>query len=358
MSIVVTGGGTGGHLFSARALADELKSRGHEAYLVTDYRCKKYLGGHIDDNIFIIKSFHLRGNILAKISSLFKMLCSVWQMMCLYRKIKPKVVVGFGGYPTFAPLMAAKILNIDIIVHEQNSFLGRVNSFFASYATKIAVAFSEIKNLDKKHKAKLVCTGNPVRQEMKTIDIKKDFDTKQFNILVVGGSQGAKFLNRVMPNVLKLIGQSRPDINISITHQSGMEDKVMVEKAYSNLNIQYEVEEFFFDMEMKYANTHLVICRAGASTMSELIHTGTPAIIIPMPTSSNNHQFLNAQSFHSQKIAWCVQQYRLTPRILSEKIMFLISNREILKDVSENLLKIRGDAEIMLSDEIEKIILK
>ena len=147
--IVIVGGGTGGHLFAATALAEELKRRNLSPFIITDYRCRKHI---IRENRFkytIVNSFQVKGKWYSKIIALAKISLITLKLMLLYKKLSPKLIVGFGGYPTFAPLMAAKLMKVPFIIHEQNSFLGKVNSYYAADATKIAIAFNSIRNLKK-----------------------------------------------------------------------------------------------------------------------------------------------------------------------------------------------------------------
>lgn len=356
MTILVVGGGTGGHLFAATALADELIKRKHKPILITDYRCKKYIDQDSPFKYHLINSFQVRGKWYSKFVALFKISTIILKLLIMYTKLKPKLIIGFGGYPTFAPLTAARILNIPFIIHEQNCFLGKVNYYHASKALKIAVAFQGIKNLKKEHEYKTINTGNPVRQHIKNLNITRDFNTRPFKLLVIGGSQGAKIFNKIIPNALKLVKAKVPNLEISIYHQAVKEDWDRLEKIYQKLGIEYEIEDFFNDIDQKYINSQLAICRAGASTIAELIHTGLPSIMIPLPHSSQNHQLLNAKMLSQQNASWYFKQNTLNPNMLATKLIKLINSPNMLEDASKNLISSRTNAEKVLADTIEEVL--
>lgn len=357
MKIVVVGGGTGGHLFAAIALSEELKKRNHKIHLITDDRCKKYLSENKNSSkSYIIKSVRLKGVWYNKLIAMFHIAITVLKLLYLYFQVKPRVIVAFGGYPTFAPLIAARLMRIPYILHEQNCFLGKVNSYFAKTAEKITVAFPKIKNLNKAYKHKTILTGNPVRKKIKNLSINRDFTERPFKILVIGGSQGASIFNRLIPNALKLVKLKNPNFTAHVFHQAYKGDGPRLEKFYKKLGISFEIKEFFFDMDVKYSEAHLCICRAGAGTIAELINTGLPALLIPFYYATKNHQLLNAKMLKSKNACWYFPQNKVTPYQLAMKVLELFADTTILHDVSNNLLKMKTNAEKILADTVEEVL--
>jgi UDP-N-acetylglucosamine--N-acetylmuramyl-(pentapeptide) pyrophosphoryl-undecaprenol N-acetylglucosamine transferase len=356
--IITVGGGTGGHLFPAMALAEELNKRGYEAHLITDQRCKSYIPENLNIKYCVIKAYPIRQGFIDRIKSTFNILMSIIHSIFKLIIIRPKLVIGFGGYPVFPTLFAARILFIPILIHEQNCFLGKTNVLFAKVAKKIALSYANTENVPEECLSKTVITGNPIRENIKAVpSLRQNFKKNDyFNILIFGGSQGAAFFTNLSINVIKLIFRSSANIKLSITQQAKKRDFFKLKRVYKKLGIKYEIAEFFYDMPEKYAQADLVIGRAGASTISELIFTETPSILIPFPEAMNNHQFYNAQFLEKRQAAWCYEQKNISPEILSDKIIKLY-NKPFLRENARNRLKIlQKDSNIILADTVEKIL--
>lgn len=355
-TIFVVGGGSGGHLFPAVSLGEELIARDKKVILITDIRCTKYLDAHNPFKVYLVSSGHFKNNIFQKVSAAILISLGIMKSIWLILKKRPKVVVGFGGYPTFPTLCAAKIMRIPIILHEQNSFLGNANYFFARDARKIAISFEDTKNIPESCQNKLILTGNPVRKTIKTLEIPDKYSGQidQFRIFVFGGSQGAKFFTNLIPNVVKMILQVAPGINLHIVQQAPKADWKRLKRVYRKLNVEFELNDFFHDMPEKYKNTHLAISRSGASTISEFIAIGQPAIFIPFPYAAHRHQLLNAQHIERQKGGWYYEQSVVTPEILAAKIIELASRPNILKFASDNLKKLIQNSDEVLADVVEQ----
>ncbi len=351
--IFVVGVGTGGHLFPAVALGEAMATRGYEAHLITDTRCQKYLGKDIDLPVHILSLGSIRSSITTKLLTMIRIFIACLYSIYLIIRHKPLVVVGFGGYTTFPTLLVAKILGINIVIHEQNCFLGKVNKFFFNVASKVALNFAETTNLPNVSDSKIVITGNLVRKAISSLNPTRRFDDVDFRILVIGGSQGAKVFATIVPDALKIVRAKLPDIKLSITQQASSVDKPILEGFYQAINVDAVIAPFFHDMPQKYTSSHLTICRAGASTISELIYLGQPAILIPFPFAAEDHQTFNAKALCSKNVAWSFQQSTLTPEMLAVKIMKLIEDRAELQMVSEQLLGMRKDSVKMLSDIVE-----
>jgi UDP-N-acetylglucosamine--N-acetylmuramyl-(pentapeptide) pyrophosphoryl-undecaprenol N-acetylglucosamine transferase len=243
------------------------------------------------------------------------------------------------------------------MLHEQNSFLGKANLFFAAKAKLIALTFQETTNIPDHCLNKLVVTGNPVRKEIKSLVVSRDFKRiEKFNILIIGGSQGAKFFSTLIPNAIRFLIKLAPHLQLHIIQQAHKADWIRLKRAYKRLGVEFELAEFFYDMPKRYQESHLAICRAGASTLSEFINVELPAIYLPLPSAANNHQVLNAQFIERNKAGWYFEQSTVTPQILADKIFELATKPQFLVNAASNLKKLQKDTEIILADTVEKII--
>jgi UDP-N-acetylglucosamine--N-acetylmuramyl-(pentapeptide) pyrophosphoryl-undecaprenol N-acetylglucosamine transferase len=356
-TILLAAGGTGGHLFPAIAIAEELAKSQVTVHLVTDYRCKKYLTEDLPLTSYIFDLHLNMSGIFNKIKSAIKLFSACIKSVALIRRIKPDAIIGFGGYPSFPAMAAARILKIPMIIQEQNCFLGKSNRFFAKSADLIALSYKETDNIDIGFKSKLLFTGDIVRSEIRALPEKNNFDTKEFHIFVFGGSQGAKIFSSLIPDALDELKQLNPQIKISITQQASQEEQIYLAKYYANiLNIKYELAEFFYNMPEIYNKTQLVIARSGASTIAELTNIGLPAIFIPYPYASEDHQYFNAMAVANSNASCCYRQNEVSSTLLAKKINELITDRELLKEASKQLLSRKSDGAKYLADTVLKII--
>jgi len=356
-TILLAAGGTGGHLFPAIAIAEELAKSQVTVHLVTDYRCKKYLTGDLPLTPHIFDLHLSMSGIFNKIKSAIKLFSACIKSVALIRRIKPDAIIGFGGYPSFPSMAAARILKIPMIIQEQNCFLGKSNRFFAKSANLIALSYKETDNIDIGFKSKLLFTGDIVRSEIRSLPEKNNFDTKQFHIFIFGGSQGAKIFSSLIPDTLDKLKQLNPQIKISVTQQASQEEQKYLVKYYANiLNIKYELAEFFYNMPEIYNKTQLVIARSGASTIAELTNIGLPAIFIPYPHASEDHQYFNAMALVNSNASWCYRQNEVSSSLLAKKINELVTDRELLKEASKQLLNRKSDGAKYLADTVLKII--
>jgi UDP-N-acetylglucosamine--N-acetylmuramyl-(pentapeptide) pyrophosphoryl-undecaprenol N-acetylglucosamine transferase len=369
--IFVTGGGTGGHLFPAIALGEELVSRGYDVHLVTDTRCK----GYLKDCTLKTHLLHLgfmRKGLMSKILLSTRMIFAIAQSIALLICYRPQVVVGFGGYTAFPMMLAAKLLYIPIMLHEQNCFLGKVNDMFARTCFKLALNFAETTNLPTNIEGKLVIAGNPIRKELRAISpsdagLRGSQESQDpprpareggaaLHLLVIGGSQGAKIFSSVVPAAIDIALTKNPKAKLRVTQQAKAEDIEDIKKIYTKLGITAEVQAFFHNMSELYSGANLVICRSGASTIAELIHLGKPAIFIPFPGAAEDHQTFNAKVIESKEAGWMLEEPSTTPEILADKILHLATNPEELDAASLKLSKLRIASERILGDAVEEII--
>lgn len=357
--VFLVGGGTGGHLFPALALGQELAKRNYSISLITDSRCEKYLPKNLELDTHILSLGSLKSSFGSKIFMSIKMFFALMQSIFLFTKHKPSLVVGFGGYTAFPSLLAAKFCNIPIMIHEQNCFLGKVNKIFAACAKKIALNFPDTQSVSKGLDDKIVITGNPVRQEIlnNVVEYKDRKKDAIFNILVIGGSQSAKVFSSIIPAAIAVIKDKCPKLKLSIVQQASRDDAENLGSIYSRFCKKFEVAEFFADMPKRYNDSDIVICRSGASTIAELIALGKPAIMIPFPMAADNHQFYNAKFLADRNAGWCFEQKNITPEILAGKIIEIANDNVMLKNISQNLSGLRRNSSCILADTVDEIML-
>lgn len=294
--VLLAAGGTGGHLFPAESLAAELQRRGRRVELVTDDRALTYGGAFPAAAIHTVAAATPTGGSLpGKIRAALTLARGTLEAVALLRRVKPAVVVGFGGYPTVPPLLAARLLKIPSILHEQNAVIGRANRFLATGVDAIATGFATLSGAGGSLVAKAKHTGNPVRPAvLAAAQIPyPSFADDRLRVLVTGGSQGARVMSDVVPAAVALLPRDVQE-RLVIVQQARGEDEARVRAAYDALGLSAEVAPFFKDLPMRIAQAHLVIARSGASTVSELAVIGRPAILVPFPFALDQDQAANA----------------------------------------------------------------
>ena len=356
--VLLAAGGTGGHLYSAKGTSEELKRRGYKVILFTDRRIEGLLDNFfVDQTKFILSATFSKKNIIYWPYILIKLLYGLAISIYWITYYKPSLAVGFGGYPTVPPLLAAKICGLKIIIHEQNSIMGRANLFLSNFTNGLTKGFKDIYNLPEKVKKKSCFSGNPIRDEVTNeINPYLAYNGKIFNILVFGGSQGASFFSKLIPRALsKLPDNYRKKLNIM--HQSRTEEINSVRDLYISIGIKAEVNDFFYDLPKRLRNSHLVISRAGASTISELSLLGRPGILIPLPSSIDGDQEYNAKVLDSLNGAIVYHQSDINEEILSDKIFDLISSpSELLKIANNAKAASKGGGSKNIVDFIENLL--
>ncbi|MDG1436945.1 MAG: undecaprenyldiphospho-muramoylpentapeptide beta-N-acetylglucosaminyltransferase [Rickettsiaceae bacterium] len=355
-TVLLTAGGTGGHLFPAIALSQELSKSNVNVHLSTDLRCKKYLTEDVPAVTHLIDLHIKTSGIKNKITSLFKLFFACLKALRLIYTIKPNLVIGFGGYPSFPVMAAATLLRVPTIVHEQNNFLGKSNRIFAKFAKIIALSYKETANIDIKLKNKTLFTGDIIRSEIRELPEKNNFDDKTFHLLIFGGSQGAKVFSSLVPEAIRCLKNINPHVDIAITQQAALAEQEYLSKSYDDLNIKYELAEFFYDMPNLYAKSQLVIARSGASTIAELTNIGLPAIFIPYPYAAEDHQYFNAKALTDTSASWSYRQPDISAPVLANKLNELITDRSFLKIASKNLLSRKNNGAVLMATTVLKII--
>jgi len=358
MNITLAAGGTGGHMVPAHALAAELKARGHGVMLVTDERGAKIPALFEGVPTHILPAGRLGGGPIGWVKALFAVLAGRREAKALYREFTPDAVVGFGGYPAFPALLAANSLNIPTILHEQNAVLGRVNRLLAGSASAIATAYPDVERLKPRHLRKVELVGNPVRESVArlgTMPFPAFDDTAPLKILVTGGSQGATVLGQVVPDAL---GFLPPKLRhrLQVIQQCRPDDIETVRNRYAALNIPAELLTYIEDMPEKLAEAHLVIARAGASTIAELTAAGRPAILIPLPIATDDHQTVNAREMAKAGGARMIPQTEFIPEVLAAQIEAIAGDAQALGNAAERALSVgRPHATSDLADLVERV---
>ena len=342
---MLAAGGTGGHLFPAFALAEALGRRGIAVDLVTDTRGDRYGTGFPARNVYQVPSGTGGSAIKAALAAV-QLSRGVAMAHKLLGEVRPGLVLGFGGYPTFPPLLAAKLRGIPTAVHEQNAILGRANKMLAGRVDAIATSFAETKGLDGPLLAKARHTGNPVRDVVVKAAARhywRPEPSQPFDLLVFGGSQGAKYFSDAVPPALALLPEAMR-ARLRVTQQAREEDLARVKAAYAASGINAEVATFFKDLPTRMAASHLVIGRAGASTVAELTVIGRPAILVPLPHSLDNDQLHNAQRLAEAGAVWCIEQKDLTAERLAAELETLMTRPGLLATAA-NAAKGQGRAD-------------
>jgi UDP-N-acetylglucosamine--N-acetylmuramyl-(pentapeptide) pyrophosphoryl-undecaprenol N-acetylglucosamine transferase len=311
---VLAAGGTGGHMVPAHALAEELMLRGHRCALITDDRGARIPGLFDKVQVHILPAGRLGGGPFGWIRAARNILTGRAMASRLYETFRPSAVIGFGGYPALPALLAAQKNGVPTLIHEQNAVLGRVNRFVARRVDAIATAYPEVDRLSPKHHGKTHLVGNPVRDEVLAIR-EQPFppltENGVFRVLVTGGSQGASILSDVVPEGLALLPESLRR-RLQVTQQCRAEDIEQVRARYAGHGIPADLATYLTDMPERLAWSHLVIARAGASTIAELTAAGRPAILIPLPSATDDHQTANAREMAKSGGARVMRQTKLS----------------------------------------------
>lgn len=325
--LLVMAGGTGGHVFPGLAVAKMLRDQGWDIHwLGCATRMEADLVPKHNIDISYIDVEGVRGNgIIRLLKAPFKLMRSVWQAKKIIRQFKPDVVLGMGGFASGPGGIAAKLAGIPLVLHEQNAVAGLTNRYLAKMATRVLVAFNGALN---EHLPQVV--GNPVRQDIVDLGRLTPERGNALNILLIGGSLGAKALNEILPQTLPLLS----DIKVSIKHQAGKNNAVGVMDAYltqvANCRDYVEVTDFIDDMAGAYQWADMIICRAGALTVSEVAAIGLPAIFVPLPYAVDDHQTKNAQALSEKGAAIVMPQSLMTSPRLSTQIKEMSSSAQLL----------------------------
>ena len=355
--IVLAAGGTGGHLFPAVALARELMTRGHAVTAITDRRgCD--LAASLDGvPVHRLRASALSGRSLkGKISGVVDLLLGTRDAKKLLKSLTPAAVVGFGGYPTVPPLLAAQRLGIPTVIHEQNAVLGRANRLLAHKVDLVATSFAKTQGVDDR---KVLLCGNPVRADIVALadqPYRPPNGDGRLRVLVFGGSQGARVMSVVVPDALaKLPIGARQ--RLVMTQQCRAEDLDRVRAIYDEMGVVAEVATFFDDMAERLGTAQLVICRAGASSVAELSVAGRPSILVPYPHATDDHQTANAQAVEEAGAGWLMHEPAFTPEALAPRLeAFVACPSALIEAASAARRSARPDAASRLAQAVETFL--
>jgi UDP-N-acetylglucosamine--N-acetylmuramyl-(pentapeptide) pyrophosphoryl-undecaprenol N-acetylglucosamine transferase len=356
--IVLMAGGTGGHLFPAMALAQELRRRGHVIHLMTDERVAGY-----GDN-FPATQTHIVPSATPSISNPLKLVLALaklgwgtvvaWQML---GGVKADAAVGFGGYPTVPSFLAGRLRGVPGILHDSNAVLGRANHALARFANVLALSFAKTARIEG-FEQKVALTGNPVRDRVCAV-ANAPYPPlgagEPIRLLVFGGSQGARAFADLVPPAIALLP---PELRsrLRLVQQCRAEDLDRVAEAYRQAKVNVELAPFFTDLPEKMAQSHLVISRSGASTIAELCVIGRPAILVPLPGAIDADQKVNALVLDGAGGGWIAEQSTLSPPILAERLKSLLAAPETLARAAVIAKSLgRPDAVALLADLAEKL---
>jgi len=357
--ILLAAGGTGGHLFPAEALGLELIRRGHRVRLVTDARALRYTGLFTKDTIDVVPSETVRGRTPWSLARTGAMLgAGTLVALNLMRRMKPAAVVGFGGYPTVPPLLAARLFGVPTLVHEANAVLGRANRFLSSRVGAIATSLPGVLDRDPALAAKTTTVGTPMRPAIlaaAAVKFAVPEPTGPLRLLVVGGSQGARVMADIVPGAIERL---RPSLwnRLILTQQVREEDMTRVRAVYDRLKINAELAPFFADLPARLASSHLVISRSGAGTVAELGAIGRPSILVPLPGSIDQDQFANAGVLAQANGAVRIAQGDFTSDRLAAEISSLAAEPGRLTAMAAGARGVgRLDAAERLADLVAKV---
>ncbi|NNH80735.1 undecaprenyldiphospho-muramoylpentapeptide beta-N-acetylglucosaminyltransferase [Rhizobium laguerreae] len=355
--VLLAAGGTGGHVFPAEALAFKLKERGYSVHLVTDSRAERYAGKFPAEEIHVVPSATIGSkNPIAVARSLWTLWSGMRAAKKLIQRLQPVIVVGFGGYPTVPPLLAATRLGVPSMIHEQNAVMGRANKALATRVQAIAGGF--LPEGGAAFPDKTVATGNPVRPAIiaaAEVPYMPSHAGEVFNLVVFGGSQGAQYFSKTLPTAISLLDDALR-VRLRITQQVRPEDMEMVSGCVAKLEMDADIAPFFTDMAERLARAHLVICRSGASTVSEISVIGRPAILVPYPHALDHDQAANAAALAAAGGAKVIAQSELSPEKIAAILTAVMNDPEKLAHMAA-AAKLAGkpDAANLLADMVEAI---
>lgn len=322
LRVVLCAGGTGGHMFPACALFESLQKAGEQVSIVTDKRGDVFCSTINDKIVLDTVRFSY------SISVLMSFLRIALRLMKIWRKRPPQVIVSFGGVLTFIPVLVAKIFGAKVVVYEQNSVVGEANSVLSRIANCRISTFDLGKDW--------IQVAPPIRKEF--VSPREYSCDGKIKILIIGGSQGASSFSKILPAAFAILTEQERS-NIEIVQQVGKPDGEQLAEVYSRLGIQCKLLNFIDNVSEVMSESQLVICRAGASTLSELSAVGRPAILIPLPKSAQNHQFLNALSYQQKQAAWVFEEKSGIEQLIAKKIREVLMDRELLKNAASHMIE-------------------
>ena len=352
---VVAAGGTGGHLFPAQALAEALIARGWRIVLATDERGAAFAGQFpAQERLGLSAATYRGGDPVGMARAGFRIVRGVMQARAAFKRLDPAVVVGFGGYPSLPALLAALSQQRPTVIHEQNAVIGRANKFLASRVTTVACAFPTLKKADAAVSAKAKVVGNPVRPEIRALfDVAYEPPQDHIRLLITGGSQGARLLSELMPAAVAELPEALR-CKLVVQQQTRTESMDLARSTYRNALVEAEIAPFFRDMAGRLAAAHLVVGRAGASTVCELAVAGKPSILVPLKIALDDDQGQNARLLAEAGAAEIAREDQLTVQTMAAALQTLLTDPDRLARMSDAARSVSTpDAAERLADVVE-----
>lgn len=360
MQIVLAAGGTGGHMFPAEALAAELLRRGCRVDLITDERGQGFGNRLPEVCVHHVAAGGVAGKgLVSKFRNIGRLALGYLQCRKLIKRLDPAVTIGFGGYPSVPPLLAAQRRKGCTVLHEQNAVAGRANRFLMKRASKIAQSFDKVRFFEELPGDKMSVTGNPVRPAISALANQHYHAPRGFesvNLLIFGGSLGARSFSRHIPAGVALMS---PELRgrLKIVQQCRSEDIAAVAAAYKATGLEVELKTFFDDMPQRLAIAHLVVSRAGASTVTELTAAGRPSLMIPLPNSIDDHQLANSRALEGPGAGWVLTESAMSPASIAERLTTILSHPDRLDLAAAAARKLgRRDAVERLADVVMSLV--
>jgi UDP-N-acetylglucosamine--N-acetylmuramyl-(pentapeptide) pyrophosphoryl-undecaprenol N-acetylglucosamine transferase len=326
--VVLAAGGTGGHRFPAEAVAGELAAHGRRVHLLTDARGDAFAAPAGGIDVHRVRAGQPGGGPFRDACACAELAAGTVQAVRLLRRLSPAAVLGFGGYPSVPPMLAAAYLRLPTMIHEQNAVLGRANRLLAARMRQIATGFPAVAGLRPADQSRAVHIGNPVRPAILAageIGYRPPLPGANIELLILGGSQGAHIFSEIVPPALAALPAPLKAV-LRVSQQARPEDLAAAARYYADAGIAAELDSFFADVPQRLARAQLVICRAGASTIAELAAVGRPALLVPYPYAADDHQSANARAFAEAGGGWFVAQRDLEPLGLARRLEELVAD--------------------------------
>ncbi|MGY0559908.1 glycosyltransferase [Luteimonas sp. A277] len=358
-AIALAAGGTGGHLFPAEALARELMARGHEVVIHTEQRGAAYTEALAGIEHLVLPARSLAGGVAGKLQAAITIGRAAVRARRDLARRRARLMIGFGGYPSFAPALAAKSLGLPLLLHEQATRLSMANRQLLRLADGVATSFPQVAGLEGFDAAKVFETGNPVRRSI--LEARAGYppfgSDQELRLLVVGGSQSAAVFGRVVPPALLALDEGiRHRLRVSLQYRG--EDAVAIAGRLAQAGIRADVQPFFNDMGERLRDAHLLIARAGATTAADLLVMGRPAIFVPIPHGgSREEQRRNAETLANAGVGWCMPEPELTPESLAALLAELFASPTVLPEAARAAAKLgKPEAASLLADTVERML--
>ena len=357
--IALAAGGTGGHMFPAEALAHELVTRGHPVMVLTDRRGETFADAAGGVEAHRIRSSTMKPGLIGKIRTAIDLFVGYRQATRLFRQRRPAALVGFGGYPSAPPVAAAGRIGIPVLLHEQNAVLGRANRMLARWASHLATGIALVGPAPSHLSGRTTLTGNPVRSAIAALADRGYAAPAQdgpVELLVLGGSQGARIFSEIVPDALTRLPLSLRR-RLRVSQQCRPEDLEAAGQRYDGSGIETDLSSFFTDVPDRLARAHLVICRAGASTVAEITAAGRPSILVPYPYAMDDHQSANATALDSHGAGWMTPQGEFTAAALADRLIGMLDGDADALDRAAAASRELGrrDAAARLADLVETL---